>query len=303
MVLTDELYKIGENSKGICTILNDDYVLVSKSMPITDDKLDIYVENINNAKMDGINIATILDYRLIPDTTCCYGDNNYCYSKGVFLEERAQGVSNDKKIFWLSLNSEYDFREVVHNYFRRLDEYITELENRASVPISYYEKFFEDCLNLNKYDLQIDPKPLNFFFDKNVGYTIIDVVQAQGKVDTVPDGFAECFFDIVFGFGRTDLYVDLENMSYLTEEYLERLSNVSKRLEAMLVKVLRKHGVKEEKIKVAVYRNSFKYQYNLSTVTEEELERKLKEKYYKLKENKKEKNNYNNEALALLYKF
>lgn len=297
MELNEELYRIGCNSQSICTILNADYVLVSKSMPITDDKLEEYIKNMTKAKLSGINIATILDYKLIPGTTCCYGENgDICYSKGVFLEERAKGVSNDKKIFWVSLNKEYDFSEVVKNYFVRVDEYIKELENRACVPLSFYEKFLEDCFNLNRFNLQIDPKPLNFFFDKSVGFTIIDVVSAQGETTKVPDGFAECFFNIVFGFGRTDLYVDLENMSYLTKEYLDRLVVASKKIEAKIVKVLRKYGVAEEKIRVAVYRNSLKYQYPLETVTEEELKNMVENVYFELK------SNYDNSSGELLGK-
>ena len=114
MTLTDKLFDIGVNSNQICTILDDDYVLVTKSTPISDDRLDEYIDNIRKAKDSGINIASILDYRLIPDTTNCYGST--CYSKGVFLEERAKGVSNDKKIFWLSPSSDYDIDIVIEHY-------------------------------------------------------------------------------------------------------------------------------------------------------------------------------------------
>lgn len=279
MLLTDEMFEIGKNSKGICTILDEDYVLVSKCMPVTDDGLDRYIENMTMAKLSGINLATILDYRLIDGTTCCYGDKDICYSKGVFLEERAKGVSNDKKFYWLSLGGQYDFEEVTTNYLKKSLNYIEELEKRASVSIEFYEKFVEDCLHLGCFGLQIDPKPLNFFFDKSIGYTIIDVVQSQEIYSWLPDGFAECFFEIVFGFGRTSLFVDLVNMSFLPYEYYERLYNAAKKLEAMIVKVLRKYGVLEDIIRVAVARNANKYMYDMPFVESGELKKLVEDTF------------------------
>lgn len=269
MILNDNLFNVGVNSNQICTILDDDYVLVTKSTPISDDRLDEYIDNIRKAKDSGINIASILDYRLIPDTTNCYGST--CYSKGVFLEERAKGVSNDKKIFWLSPSSDYDIDIVIEHYFEKVKQYIEELENRASVSIDCYRKFVEDCIKLNEFGLQIDPKPLNFFFEKNVGYTIIDVVDYKGELNTLPNGFAECLFEIVFGFGKSNLYVDLNNVSYLSKDYYDRLYNVSKKLEAMLVKVLREYGISDDIIKAAVYKNSFKYNYSFPFYDKEEM--------------------------------
>ena len=269
MILNDNLFNVGVNSNQICTILDDDYVLVTKSTPISDDRLDEYVDNIRKAKDSGINIASILDYRLIPGTTNCYGDT--CYSKGVFLEERAKGVSHDKNIFWLSPNSDYDIEVVIEHYFEKVKQYVEELENRASASVDCYRKFVEDCIKLHEFGLQIDPKPLNFFFDKNVGYTIIDVVDYKGELNTLPDGFAECLFEIVFGFGRSNLYVDLNNVSYLSKEYYDRLYNAGKILEAMLVKVLREYAVSEDIIKAAVYNNSFKYNYSLPFYDKEEM--------------------------------
>lgn len=289
MILSDELFDIGVNSEQICTIVDDEYVLVSKSTPICDDKLDEYIDNIRKAKDSGINIASILDYRLIPGTTNCYGDDNkICYTKTVFLEERAKGVSNDKKIFWLSSNADYDINVVVEHYLERVKQYIEELENRANAPISYYEKFIEDCINLHKFGLQIDPRPLNFFFDKNIGYTIIDVIGYNGDVNLLPNGFAECLFEIVFGFGRTDLYVDLNNVSYLPEEYYNRLYDVSKRLEAMLVKILRKYNVNEDIIKTAVYKNSFKYSYSLPFLDSDEMKKVIAEFFNSVKNDNKD---------------
>lgn len=287
MLLTDDLFDVGVKSKQICTIINDDYVLVSKSSPIPDDKLEKYVDNVRKAKASGINIASILDYRLIPGTTNCYG-KDLCYTKTVFLEERAKGVSNDKKIYWLSSNSDYDISIVVEHYLEKVKQYIEELENRASVPISFYEKFIEDCIKLHEFNLQIDPKPLNFFFDKNIGYTIIDVVDYNGEVNVLPNGFAECLFEIVFGFGRTDLFVELKNVSYLPEEYYDRLYNVSKKLEAMLVKVLRKYNVEEDIIKAVVYKNSSKYSYFLPFLDKDEIEDVISKLFYSIKNDKKE---------------
>ena len=64
MRLSDELYKKGKNSKGIFTPINEDYGLVCKSMPVTDEELSKYVSAITRAKADGINIAGMFNAKI-----------------------------------------------------------------------------------------------------------------------------------------------------------------------------------------------------------------------------------------------
>lgn len=66
MVLTDELFEKGKREIPVrgCLPIDENYVLIKKSMPCTDAELDGYIENIKKAHEAGINTPRILDYRL-----------------------------------------------------------------------------------------------------------------------------------------------------------------------------------------------------------------------------------------------
>ena len=84
MKLNDELFEIGKNSIGTCKIIDNNYVLVTKKMPVSDELLEDYVNSIREAKEDGINICKIEDYKLLPETTSHF-NNGTSFSKGVFI--------------------------------------------------------------------------------------------------------------------------------------------------------------------------------------------------------------------------
>ena len=93
MKITDTLFNIGSTSKKVFTKLNEDLCLVVKKMPLEDAKLQEYIDGIKAAREAGVNIAEVLDYELIPNTTRTYTDCSY--TKGVFLERLAKGTSNE----------------------------------------------------------------------------------------------------------------------------------------------------------------------------------------------------------------
>lgn len=206
MKLTDELYEIGKNSKDMCIYIDDDYVLLKKKMPIEDNKLDKYIALINKAHEHGVNIASILDYRLIDGTTT-HGD----YTTGVFLEERAKGLSSRKmSVMYLKTKENYDFNDITKEYLNEIETYLNELEEKNKGSQEVYNKLVKDCLELNNYGLTVDPKPLNFFYDNDKGYTIIDTITSDKKEkDNIY--FPRYIFSIVFGYHKTSLFIDAYN--------------------------------------------------------------------------------------------
>ena len=179
MVLTDELFERGKNQKEKCTIINDDYVLLKKKMPCTDEELQTYINNIRKAKDSGINICSIVDYRLIDGTTSKYTTQgkDISYTAGVFIEDRAKGTTND------GLTCE---------------EYISDLEKRASADQIIYDKFVQDYVGIFNFDLTPDPKPTNFFFDEKEGFSIIDVIDVK---NTSNQYLARYIITAAFGYG------------------------------------------------------------------------------------------------------
>lgn len=279
MLLTDELYNIGKNSKDICTIIDDKYVLVTKSMPVTDDMLNKYIGSIRKARKNGINIASILDYRFIPGTTNYYLNGVVKYTKGVFLEERAPGVCIEPSAIYLETKEDYD-SNIILQYLNNLEMCLVEVEKRAIAPQEFYDKLVKDCLDIEKYDLTIDPKPLNFFFDSNVGYTIIDVINGKnGRTNEITPYFSQYIFSIVYGYGRPFICLDFNCFYDMPMDYMKRFEEAYKILDAKIIKALRKHKINEEHIKIALERNLNRYSTLCGVTNLDELESLFIDRY------------------------
>lgn len=273
MKLNDEMYELSRRSDGICTIYDDNYVLLNKTMPVTDDELPWYIETINRLKESGVNIATVVDYRLIPGMTYSYKNGKVQYTRGVFLEERAKGNSLTSDSVYLRTSKDYDFNEVVSKYLKLTINYIEELESRANAPQEMYDKLVMDCLDIQKSGLTIDPKPLNFFFDKDCGYTIIDVIpNSPNFMDSFYLNFSQYVLGIVFGYGRPVISIDCEECSVLSQELQERINKAGRTLEAKIVSSLRKYGFDEIIIIEAILENKFRYKNKFDTVEIEDME-------------------------------
>ncbi len=259
MVLSDELFEKGKSSKEVCTIIDDDYVLVTKSAPVVDKDIDEYVDNIKRAKKSGINIAAILDYRFIPGTTIYFDSNNISFSRGVFLEERAKGVSLSSYYLYYDSLKDDNINELAIQYLNSLEEYVREIEKRSNGSQQVYDKFVIDCIKVKKYGIEIDPKPLNFFYDEDNGFTIIDVISKRDNSSMVSPYFPKFIFGIVYGYGRPVVMVDCNFFQGIPKEYSDRLRKAYQVIDAKIVAALRKAKVKENDIRVAIEGEANKY--------------------------------------------
>lgn len=282
MKLTDEMYELAASNKIIFTVIDDDYCLVTKRMPVTDEKLDDYVLKIKKAKEMGINIASILDYRFIPGTTSSFSNGTINYTIGVFLEDRAHGDFLNKSIINLSANQDYDFDVIATKYLKEMERHILELEKRAMAPQQVYDKLVSDCLRLPEYGLMIDPKPLNFFFDTKKGYTIIDVISSNGFVENLKEYeyFPSYIYSIVFGYGNPLLYiVDYTLFDSLPVEYKKRLAEAKDILNKKIQIALRRKGISEKNINQAIEKENFRVIDNFQDCPIEEMSSKIEEIY------------------------
>lgn len=247
MKLTNEMIDLAIKSNKKCTYLNEDYVLLYKSMPVEDNKLNDYINALNKLKDKGVNISNVLDYKLIEGQTHSFS-NGLSYTKGVFLESRAKGkcigVKNDID---LKTNEEYDFIDVSNSYLKVLNDYLYELEKRSKASQSVYDKLVSDYISFNEYGLEPDPKPLNFFFDKDLGYTIIDVIPSNAQVvDKKNLGYVLCL--VIFGYGLPKLSINYNNLFVIPSIYKERLNNVIEVIEEKLIESLLKNGISKNYI-------------------------------------------------------
>ena len=252
-------------------------------MPVTDEELEKYILRIKKAKEDGINITAILDYKFIPGTTSSYKNGTINYTDGVFLEDRAHGVSLCYNKIYLDANQDYDFDKVAIDYLNMIENYISELEKRAMASQEVYDKLVSDCLRLPEYGLMIDPKPLNFFFDTVKGYTIIDVIPSDARVGVnlkENEYFPSYIYSIVFAYGNPLLcIVDYSYFDCLPVEYKKRLADAKDILNKKIQNALRKNGISEKIINQTLEMVSFKLVDNFQNCPIEEIPSKIEEIY------------------------
>ena len=285
-LLTDELYEFGKNSKEIFTPLSDHLCLVTKAMPVNDNEIDDYIANIRNAYSAGVNIARILDYRLIPETSKSFNDGKYQFTKGVYLEDRAPGNSIEYEALSLSFFKEYDFKKLSKEYLEKNLWYIEELEKRAAAPQGFYDKLVGDCLNLNSFGLAVDPRPLNFFFDSNVGFTIIDVLKESRVSRNMADKMIDSMLDIVYGYGSYDIMIDGNEFSYLPIEYIYRLVDAYRRIDKKIITSLRKYNFSDDDISAALLDTTYKYENKNDCASCDDIEYLLRDEYMKVRRQK-----------------
>lgn len=275
MKLSDELYEKGKNSKYIFTPIDENYGLVSKSMPVCDEELDKYIAAITKANEAGINVTRIVDYKMIPGTTSSFNTNNgvISYTRGVFLEDRAKGNSFEYKTMNVSIHGCYDYEKLVLDYLKAFLEYIEECERRAAAPQEMFDKIVKDCVDLQRYGLMIDPKPLNFFFHPTYGFTIIDVISKKNNMALEDyEYFPTYIYGIVLGNGEPSMYVGNTLYNGLPKIYQERLYNALGILEDKIVIALRNNGISEELINVNVDRNGYRFVNSYRDVELEDIE-------------------------------
>ena len=154
----------------------ENYILLSKNMPNTsdggsdayhfDDVVLVKYSNLNkyglaregeelisiaanNKRYKGVNTPYHIAFKRVID-----GDNNYCY----VLQERAKGVCF----------SNYT------TYKNNVNDQLNKQLELFNLPQSIYDKLVSDLYEL--INMGIELKPKNIFFDKDNGFTIIDLL-------------------------------------------------------------------------------------------------------------------------------
>lgn len=200
-------------------------------MEVPDNQLETYLERIKQAQASGINIPKVVDYKLLEDSV---GNA----SKGIFIEERAKGSNLNVRGLILRTNQKYDLKTTISLYLEKVEIYLEELEKRAAAPQEVYNKFLSDFINLHKFGLKPDPNSLNYFFDSEVGYTIIDPYPNESNILNEKDLFRYIINDI-YGVSRPAILIKkdkLEGFYYLPEQLKTRLDSASSLLNRKISK-------------------------------------------------------------------
>ena len=247
--MEDKLFELGKNSKKIFTPVNDELCLVTKTMPVEDERLAEYIEGMKKAREAGIKIAEVVDYRLIPETTRSYGAGAVHYTNGVFLERRAKGNSNSYSSLYINTARDNDITDTVKLYLNSLLEYVRIMTERASLPQKVFNKFVNDCIKMEDYGITIDPKPSNVFIDKEDGVTIIDPIPLNDNMRVADSPhFSSYILAAFYGYGRPLLLINQVDYSVVTPEIKARLITAYAQLDSKISFALRKSGVNHDDI-------------------------------------------------------
>ncbi len=233
MKLTDEMIQETIRNNQKFNIYDDKCVLLYKKFPVKNTEIDKYIKTLESLKEKGVNTPLILDYHIVETS-------EFGYCKAVILEEKADGTTLDLNPIYINLKNEsIDFKKVSDSYLSALDSYINEIENRANVSQNMYDKFLTDFFLINNSNLQIDPKPLNFYFSSSSGFTFIDI---NGVGENGLNYLPMYFLGAVLGYGVPNLKIHSTNCMYIDNDRLKRLTNGYQTIISKVLVALEKYG-------------------------------------------------------------
>lgn len=238
--LTKEMIELAISTNKKCLDYNDEYVLLYKPFSCSNEEIENYISKINTLINKGISTVRILDYVKVANL-----DSKY--PKCVILEEKAPGRNIDYQSENISLKSmDVDFEKISASYIQRLDDYINEMLLRANAAQDIYDKLVSDYLTISESSLSIDPKPLNFYFDKDKGFTFIDI-NADGN-DDLKKYLPRYILGAILSYGVPSISIDYKYTMYIDEE---RMSIINDTLNTIITKVsisLKPYGYTEEQV-------------------------------------------------------
>lgn len=235
-----------------------------------------------------INTPIVLDYYLVPGTC------NLRRSTGVFLEQRARGeVLNERGII-LFPNKEYEFDDVCKDYLERINRYINILEKRSFAEQRVFDKLIDDYIKFNEIGLVPDANSLNFLYDENFGFSIIDPVMQEDSSFSKKNLFKYIMNGIyggsrpkfIFKYGKGIGNFDLP------KEYRNKMKKITEELNAKIVKAFKNKGFSLEYIMNGLNTTAVKYFVTDNDMDSLEFREMLEEWFINLKEeleNNKEK--------------
>ena len=240
--------KGGSNSKCFCF---DKYAFLYGSINV--DEIDELIKTIDEYKKRGINLCSIYEYKLDQEEKLKDFGKGKRYQAGWILEERANGEElymRDTSSF----NSIESFDDDYLNFKGKLNYYIDKVNEYSEIPNSQLEKFIDDYILLqDENKLFVDPsKASNFFYDKEKGFTFIDILLSSNKKNDFNSPTWSSIYVItqLYPFPGNVLLKDLSdksNFDYfnypLTEEEFNKVVMAEHKLYNKLVEILKDKNV------------------------------------------------------------
>ena len=167
MIDTNKLKKIKESNKTHHIYIEGEYLYMIRYGDYKNE-----IEKTQRLNEKGVNFAGPISQIKI--------DGNQV----VVEEYLAKGTSFEKMKDEYKFHSSLDFAKTLEEYELFFSTYLEEIRLRAEANQKIYDKLFNDIIEMNKENLTIDTRSLgNLFFDKTVGFSIIDAYPGN----SIPD--------------------------------------------------------------------------------------------------------------------
>ena len=161
--------KQGGNAKAFVT---DNFVILQKHITTNNEEIGIFIEKLQQAKQEGIQLAEVLG-----QTFSLNAKEDIGFRKGYEIQERGEGSEVHASPKLINLN-----------------QALAENQKILNLSDEHLQKFILDYIKLDQIGLQIDPsKPSNFLLDAEKGITFIDIglKDVNAKAKSTADIFTE----------------------------------------------------------------------------------------------------------------
>lgn len=214
----------GGNSK--CYFFEDVVLLNGSYNKIDTDKI---IEKTKKAKALGASICEILEYEI--------DNKQQKYSNGYLLQQKAVGNLVHDASLTRKINMAKTEEEKIEIKQYHIDNNINEMEILKNATQDQYNDFVKDWINIKKCGLAVDPsKTSNFFYDKESGFSFIDLdneeeIDITKKPETRQNFVNELIAVIVNAKLYVSNYISENDKIYIEDNIIQILPKLSKSLQ------------------------------------------------------------------------
>ena len=251
MIDTYELYSYLEDHEGQPVILDDEHMIVKRILDIDEEQLIDYIERLNRAKEQGVNIINVVDFQILRIKK--RGKSNLV--DGLYVLNRSKGTTypDNRRI---KINVFDNVIRKCNEYFKQNRLYLDELENRSNAPQEHYDKLVSDIIKLHLLGI----KQSNTLYNKLEGFTISDGIYPIE--DNTYHNITSEVIDAVMGKGRPYIYVTDSYIECLPESYVFRYNILYETIIPKLIKAYIKNGIHPDYITKVITDNNGLINYN-----------------------------------------
>lgn len=252
MNLTDEMILKCKNSdkiKGL-TILNDNYIVIR-------DDAEEYVEKSKRLHAQGVNYCGPVECRTVDGVTYA-------------LEYRAPGI--EMSHYYKFCDSRVKSAE---GYISSFAKYMETLKMLSDIPEEQYLKFFDDIEKMKEEGVRPDYCHYgNLFYDKNVGFSFIDVYPIRGDITHYTFPVNQVFFIIVNPKFR--MATESGGISVLPQEFKKDYNMYMSNICQKIIQGLSQYGYPKEEIKAFIDLNLYAFDED-SCLSKEQLQQMIED--------------------------